>query len=70
MKKQVLAMRINKNPSAKCADIFGEEHTIPIGLPEGSNGIMYVFESMKAARQHYGKGVQMIQIKDDTEEAK
>lgn len=65
MKQPVIAMK--KHDGA----VTGGEIKTKIKLPEGCTGILFCFESKKAARQYWGADVGLVEIKlGEKEEAK
>ncbi len=42
--------------------VDGQVNKTPVAMPEGAEGIMFVFRSKKAARNHFGKDVRLLEI--------
>jgi len=60
--QQVIAMRKHSGEIL----VNGIESRLP--LPKGCTGILFCFESKKAAREYYGKDVELIEIKEIKEQ--
>jgi len=58
MKQQVIAMRRHTGKIA----VSGRETQLI--LPPGCTGILFCFESKKAAREYWGKDVELVQIEE------
>ena len=58
MKQQVIAMR--KHAGAISVDGIETQLT----LPSGCTGILFCFESKKAAREYWGEDIELIQYKE------
>lgn len=68
-KHEVIAMKKVTDPvgGAKLArdGKKGEYMKAPLKLPEGCTGILYAFESKKAATNYFGKNISFVRIEDD-----
>lgn len=67
MKHKVIAMRLIK-PRGEMTDYFGEKIHVNIGIPDGAIGIVFVFESKKKAIKYFGRGTELLRIKEKVSE--
>ena len=56
MKQQVIAMKRHNGQVALCG------HKFQMTLPKGCTGMLFCFESKKAAREYWGKDVEMLRF--------
>ena len=61
MKQPVIAMRLHRGYVK--IDTYPDSIEVQMGLPKGCGGILFVFESKKAARDYWGKDTELMPIK-------
>jgi len=61
MKHQVIAMKVHSGES-RIVENGGVSKPMPMRLPKGCFGFMFVFETKKAAREYWGKDVGLLRI--------
>jgi hypothetical protein len=64
MSKKFLAMRLQKQPQLEVDYGFGRPSYIDIPLPNGCEGIIYVFSNKQAAMAYYDVNVRCIEIEE------
>jgi len=42
--------------------VDGQVNKSPVAMPEGAEGIMFVFKSKKSARAHFGADVSLLEL--------
>lgn len=60
-KHRVIAMQ--QQPGRIQVVETGQE--LPLQLPEGCVGILFVFESKKSAHEHFGKDITTVRVQED-----
>lgn len=57
MKKQVIALKTHSGT----VHIDGSKEKTPITLPKGCTGILFCFESIRAARLYWGHKIKLVE---------
>lgn len=63
--KMYLSQRLHKTPVVSVRDVFGDYVETPMKLPNGCEGIMFVFRTKTAAREWDGKKTTLRELEVD-----
>jgi hypothetical protein len=63
LKHQVITLKKHSG-NMKTKDVFDNSIFLKNHLPEGCTGILFCFESKKAARAYWGKDIDMIRFEE------
>jgi len=63
VKHKVIAMKVHDGES-QIVENEERSNPIPMKLPNGCTGILFVFETKKAAREYWGNDTELLRVED------